>query len=150
MFWGCFGYNGVGPLQPIDGMMRSEQYITILGKKVVPELKKRYPDGTGIFQQDLAPCHTSKIVKKFMSENQIETLEWPGNSPDINPIENLWAICKNRLLNMDCTTMEKLITALIHVWYKDTNIINDCKKLVESMPNRVQMLIKCRGDHIMY
>nr|XP_042906549.1 uncharacterized protein LOC122271000 [Parasteatoda tepidariorum] len=33
MFWGCFGYNGVGPLQPIDGMMRSEQYITILGKK---------------------------------------------------------------------------------------------------------------------
>ena len=92
MFRGCFGYNGVGP---IDSMMHSEQYITILNKKVVPELKKQYPDGTGIFQQDLVPCHASKIVKKCMSENKIETVEWPGNSPNINTIVNLWAICKN-------------------------------------------------------
>ena len=130
-------------------MMRSEQYTTILNKKFVPELKKQYTDGTGIFQQDLVPCHTSKMVKNFMSENQTETLKWPGNSSDINRIKNLWAICKNRLLNVDCTSIKKLITVLTHVWYKDTNIMNDCKKLVESMPNRVQKLIKSRGDHIM-
>ena len=74
MFRGCFGHNGVGPLQPIDGMMRSEQYITILNKKVSQKLKKQYPDGMGIFQQDLVSCHASKMVKKFMSEIQIETL----------------------------------------------------------------------------
>lgn len=150
MFWGCFGYDGVGSLQPVDGMMRSPQYIEIIRRKVVPELQNRFPDGTGILQQDLAPCHTSKVVKNFMTEQHIEVIDWPGNSPDVSPIENLWAICKSRLRAADCTTMEKLIQALIQVWYKDPKIKNDCSKLIDSMPNRVQMLLKNRGGHIHY
>jgi transposase len=150
MFWGCFSYYGVGRLQPIEGMMRSPQYIEVLRMKVIPELEKTYPDGTGILQQDLAPCHTSKMVKKFMTEQQIQVLDWPGNSPDVNPIENLWAICKSRLRGVDCTTTEKLIQALIQVWYRDPKISSDCSKLVDSMPNRVQMLLKNSGSHIRY
>lgn len=76
MFWRCLNYHGIGPLQPVDGMMRSEQYICVLKRKPVPELTKRYPDGTGTFQQDSAPCHTSKVVKKYMVENGIEVLDW--------------------------------------------------------------------------
>lgn len=150
MFWGCFSFHGVGSLQPIEGMMRSPQYIEIIRKKIVPEMDRRYPDGTGILQQDLAPCHTSKVVTQFMTEHRITILDWPGNSPDINPIENLWAICKSRLRAVDCTTMEKLIQALIQVWYRDPKITNDCSKLVDSMPNRVKMLLKNRGGHIRY
>uniref|UniRef100_A0A3Q3QW79 Tc1-like transposase DDE domain-containing protein n=1 Tax=Monopterus albus TaxID=43700 RepID=A0A3Q3QW79_MONAL len=89
MFWGCFSYYGIGSLHPVEGMMRSPQYIEILRRKVAPELIKLFPDGSGVFQQDLAPCHTSKQVKNFFEENQINTLDWPGNSPDLNPIENL-------------------------------------------------------------
>ena len=50
---------------------------------------------TIIFMQDGAPCHRSKIVKKFLEENHVTTLDWPGNSPDLNPIENLWAKMKD-------------------------------------------------------
>jgi len=150
MFWGCFSYYGVGSLHPVEGMMRSAQYIDVLQKRLVPELEKRFPDGSGIFQQDLAPCHTSKIVKNFMTEKNIQVLDWPGNSPDVSPIENLWAICKSRLRTMDCTTKEMLIQALIQVWYRDPKINSDCSNLVDSMPNRVQMLIKNRGGHIRY
>uniref|UniRef100_A0A3Q3J3I1 Tc1-like transposase DDE domain-containing protein n=1 Tax=Monopterus albus TaxID=43700 RepID=A0A3Q3J3I1_MONAL len=89
MFWGCFSYYGIGSLHPVEGMMRSPQYIEILRRKVAPELIKLFPDGSGVFQQDLAPCHTSKQVKNFFEENHINTLDWPGNSPDLNPIENL-------------------------------------------------------------
>ena len=121
-------------LKPLSGVFSTIQ-----------QLKKLFPDDSGIFQQDLAPCHTEKIVKKFFDENEISVLEWPGNSPDLNPIENLWAICKQRLRGMDCTTKEKMIKALIEVWYRDPKIILDCSKLVESMPNRVKMLLKNRG-----
>ena len=47
-------------------------------------------------------------------------------------------------------TRENLIMAIIHVWYKDTNVINDCKKMMESILNCVQMLIRSNGCHIMY
>ena len=85
-----------------------------------------------------------------MNENHIKVLEWPGNSPDINPIENLWSICKQRLRTMDCTSKEKLIQALIQVWYKDPQSLKDCSKLVDSMPKRIKMLLNNRGGHIMY
>ena len=150
MFWGCFTHEGLGPLVPVEGMMKSDQYIQILQRRVVPELQKRFPDGNGIFQQDLAPCHTLKKVKFFFSDNNICVLEWPGNSPDINPIENLWAICKRRLAKLDCSTKTRMIESLIKVWFHDDELKNMCSKLVKSMPNRVKELIKHKGGHITY
>ena len=69
MFWGCFSYYGTGSLYPVEGMMRSQQYIEVLRRKVLPQLRKLFPDGSGVFQQDLAPCHTSKQVKKFFGDH---------------------------------------------------------------------------------
>jgi len=89
--------------------MRSPQYIEVIQRRVVPKLEKRYPSGSGIFQQDLALCHTSKIVKIFMTGKNIPILDWPRNSPDVSPIANMWAICKSRLCTADCTAgVEKL------------------------------------------
>ena len=43
-----------------------------------------------IFMHDGAPCHQLKIIKQFLTENHIKILDWPGNSPDLSLIENLW------------------------------------------------------------
>ena len=80
----------------------------------------------------------------------MEVLEWPGNSPDLNPIENLWSIVKTRLRKQDCTTKTKLIQSVIHIWYHDDEIKNICKKLVLSMKKRVDLVLKARGGHINY
>ena len=150
MFWGCFSFYGIGSLHPVEGMMRSQQYIEVVQRRVIPEMNRLFPDGSGVFQQDLAPCHTSKQVKKFMNENHIKLLECPRNSRDLHLIENLWSICKQRLRTMDCTSKEKLIQALIQVRYKYPQILKDCSKLVDSMPKRIKMLLNNRGGHIMY
>ena len=131
-------------------MMRSQQCIEVVQRRVIPEMNRLFPDGSSVFQLDLAPCHTSKQVKKFMNENHIKVLEWPGNSLDLNPIENLWSICKQRLRTMDCTPKEKLMQALIQVWYKDLQILKDCSKLTDSMPKRIKKLLNNRGGYIIY
>lgn len=151
MYWGCFSHGGVGPLAKVDGIMRSEQYIKIIRHQALPELKKRFPHNDGIFQQDLAPCHTSKKVKQFFQSKKLNVLPWPGNSPDLNPIENLWAIVKRHLRSKDCTTRDKLISAIGDIWTENNlELSTICANLVESMPRRVQKCLKARGGHTGY
>ena len=49
------------------------------------------------FKQEGPPCHSSKFVSDFLEKKNIKTLDWPGNSPNLNPIENLWAILKDNV-----------------------------------------------------
>jgi transposase len=77
-------------------------------------------------------------------------LLWPENSPDLNPIENLWQIIKTRLEKMDCTTVAKLISYVFKLWNKDEKIAENCRTLVDSMPKRIHEVITNRGGHISY
>ena len=106
MFWGCFSHCGISNLHPVEGMMRSLRCIEEFQQRVIPEMNRLFSNVSGVFQQDLAQYHTSKQVKKFMNENHIKLMEWSRNSPDLNLIENLWSICKQRLCTIDCTMKE--------------------------------------------
>ena len=113
MFWGSFSCYGVGSLLPIEGMMNAEKYIKVVEKKVAADLANVFPDGSRVYQQDSAPCHKAKKVMDYMKKMKVTVLDWPGNSPDLNPIENLWSTIKLRLHSEDCTTKTRLIEAII-------------------------------------
>ena len=114
---------------------------------MIRDMTKAFPEGDGLFQQDLAPCHTSKAVSGVFKKNNIQVLDWPGNSPDLNPIENLWSIIKTRLRSKDCTTKTKFIENIIQLWYRDQQIIDNCQNLIDSMPKRLLEVIKNKGGH---
>ena len=109
---------------------------------------RKFSEGSGIFQQDSAPCHTRRKVKNFINLNSISLLNWPGNSPDLNLIEDLWSIIKLRLRRRDCTTMVKLIEAIIDCWYRDPQFKENCKKLIDLMPKRVKLVLTSHGGLI--
>ena len=65
MLWDCFGFSGcLVTLTPIEGMMNSAYYSKLIRRTVSCDMQRAFPEGEGVFQQDLAPCHTSKQVKK--------------------------------------------------------------------------------------
>ena len=96
-----------------------------------------------VFQHDNDPKHKSKVVSEWINEKRIKVLEWPAQSPDLNPIENMWSIMKHHLGKINCTNKKMLLTEAEKVWQNiDRGLI---EKLLSSMPKRCEEVLKNRG-----
>ena len=78
--------------------MNTDKYIEVIQRKVVKDMERAFPKGGGIFQENLDPCHTAKKGEKVLKENRTKVLDWLGNSPSLNLIENLLSRVKTRPL----------------------------------------------------
>lgn len=71
--------------------MDAEIYVKILKEALLPSTQKMFPENNYLFMQDNDPKHTSKRAHAFFEQNGIEWWKTPAESPDLNPIENLWS-----------------------------------------------------------
>ena len=142
----------VSELSRISHRMKAADYVQLLQNSLLPFLH-RFPEGEKIFQHDNAPIHTAKQTTKFFEQAQISVMEWPAQSPDLNPIEHLWdTIDRMTRLRMAesnrGTNLESLYRWLQESW---SNVPPDMLyNLLQSMPNRINAVIQARGGHTPY
>ena len=133
-------------MQLINGTLNASRYINeVLETKLMPSVHDIFGDiSEFVFQQDGAPCHTAKTCIKWFTDHNVQLLTWPGNSPDLNPIENLWSRLKKLVAAKHPSNKRELIEAIINSWYHVITPDN-LKSLVESMPRRCKAVIASRG-----
>lgn len=146
MVWGCMTAHGPGLICKIEGKMDQHLYKKILKEDLYGTIEEYEMDATRvIFQHDNDPKHKANSVQEWLGEQPFEVLEWPAQSPDLNPIEHLWALLK-RCLNQYETPprgMLELWERIHSQFYKITG--DECIKLYESMPRRIEAVLAARG-----
>ena len=119
MVWGCFISNGVDNIYHIYSHMDSNLYCQILKKDLLGIIRWYEMDKENItFQQDNDPKHTAHLTKQWFEDNNIRVLDWPAQSPDLNPIEHLWNEIDRRLRQLETPirTQDQLWDAIQKIW----------------------------------
>ena len=148
LVWGAMSSAGVGPLCFIKTRVNAAVYQDILEHFMLSSADNLYGDADFIFQQDLAPAHTAKTTKTWFNDHGITVLDWPANSPDLNPIENLWGIAKRKMRDMRPTNAKELKAAIEASWSSITP--QQCHRLIASMPRHIDAGIHAKGASTKY
>lgn len=148
MVWGCMSSDGVGNITFIEGTMTAKSYIDVLQDNLSESSNKLGLDGLYYFQQDNDPKHTARITQEWLLTNVPHRLITPPQSPDMNPIENLWSILDSQIRRRAISNKNSLKEALIDEWSKITS--ETTTKLIDSMPRRLQAVIDAKGMHTKY
>ncbi|KAK3896200.1 hypothetical protein Pcinc_000122 [Petrolisthes cinctipes] len=147
--WGWIGLNGVGEVTQIQGKFNADQYLEILEEVVLPSVRCYaipYPENI-VFMQDNCPVHTARVVRRWFEEQpQLELLPWPSNSPDLNPIENVWANITNVWEPTQERSLQQLMRHMETKWEVLRRKPQLIYNMVASVPDRLQSVVNNNGD----
>ncbi len=128
--WSCTSAAGTGELQFIEGTMNANMYCDILKQR----LGRRE-----VFQHDNDPKHTSKTTTALLKKLRVKMMDWPSMSPDLNPIEHLWGILKQKVEECKVSNIHQLHDVVMEEWKRTP--VATCEALVNSMPKRVKAVL---------
>jgi len=147
MCWGAVSMHFKSKLAVVQGSMTSQRYIETLQGYLLDEKDESFVRRM-VFQQDGASCHTSKATQTFLSSTGLTVLPWPANSPDLNPIENVWAVLKQSVEKRVVKTKDELIRVVQEEW--DSLSMEFVRNTIKSMKKRLTQVIENRGTKCDY
>jgi transposase len=153
MVWGSFAHGRLGPLvrMPKDERKGSD-YVRLILSGPLWDFYSSLVEERGIAAvvEDGAPVHTCKAARNWRSTQQMEVFPHPAQSPDLNPIENIWYVLKTAVNRRPVMpkNVDEMWVALQQEWAKiDIDLLNN---LAEGMPNRVCAVLEAKGGHTKY
>ena len=130
--------------------LNSELLCNIYKKTLLPSTRNFFGEDNNswILQEDNDPKHTSGKAQKWKDNNNINRISWLSQSPNLNPIENVWAILKANINNYKPSSKKELVKIIKKEWRKLDSIF--AKNLVTSMKKRISNVLENKGDHIYF
>jgi transposase len=146
--WGAISSKGKIGIHIFQGNMNAEGLIRIYKESLCTQAKKaHYPD-QWVLAQDNDPKHKAHATQDFLSHKGIGVLPWPSRSPDLNPIENVWAWLKRGLSKLKAETISELTKNILKVWSEipEKHIL----RVVGSMEKRLALIQERQGVALKY
>ena len=149
MIFGAISWWNKSKLVFVKGNVNATKYQANLREAKIPSFIARHGDPSTLWIEDKAPGHRAKSTQQWHAKHGIKLLpDWPGNSPDLNPIENLWSQMKHRLKDEKPTSKAGIQKVCERVW---RGIGRDyLKKLYESMPRRMKAVMEAQEVYTKY
>jgi len=161
MVWECFYRSKIGYLWPLlEGRNNAIKYVEIL-EYTLGDVRMELSEmgiNDPVFMQDNSPIHTAKLACAWFKENGWVVAKHPAYSPDMNPIEHVWAYMKCQLhkkyphlLNMPGgpdVVKAALANALMEIWNSIPESL--LESLYTSMPRHIVAVIKAEGWYTKY
>jgi len=146
--WGCFCATEIGQAEIYVESLDAARYVDILEHNLLQSARSFFPSGHWWFQQDNASPHTSYRSRAWLHNHGVDCIDFPAHSPDLNPIENLWADLKRRVEHHHASTTAELEEHLRIEWEATSPTL--LAKLVHSMPSRLAAVRESHGHHSGY
>ena len=149
MIWACFNSHGKSTLAFVSSNQNQFEYQEHLSGHLLPFLSE-YGRENAVFQQDNCRCHIARSTLQWLEARNIQIMTWPANSPDLNPIENLWGVLVRRVYvgGRQFNSVDELKISVIRCWEElGENVLEN---LISSMPERVYQVIYAHGGSINY
>ncbi|KAK2944051.1 putative Transposable element Tc1 transposase [Blattamonas nauphoetae] len=146
-FWCSMSAAGPGSLHIIEESLTSDSYFKILQQHLIAD-GTRLCGSDFLFQQDNHPSHKTERIQRFLEEKGIQELQWPPNSPDFSPIENMFSVLKRLVAERCPPSKDDLIRITLEEW---ENLGSDYTyALVSSFPDRMQAAMTAGGGATKY
>ena len=148
--YGCFSEEGFGNIYCFTNNLNAELLCTIYKTTLLSSARKLFgrDNHSWRLQEDNDPKHTSEKAERWRNEHDINRISWPSQSPDLNPMENVWAVLKANVSNHKPTSTKDLIRIIRKEWKALDKVF--AENLVGSMKNRISLLLSNNGDHLLY
>lgn len=150
-YLGAISFEGKVCLVKIPKKMKSHDYVSVLEEEVIPEANHIYEGKRGgwLYLHDGDGAHSSNFTRNWLKNHSIRVIDdHPAHSPDLNPIENLWAMMDDAVALRKCSSLAGLERAVAQEWAKLP--MAKIRKVVTSMPDRLKAVIEAEGGNTKY
>ncbi|KHJ85370.1 hypothetical protein OESDEN_14907 [Oesophagostomum dentatum] len=145
--WGGISSRGTTELAIFPGSVRidSELYCQVLEKCYLKSARRTF-NGYARLVQDNAPAHKSAYTTRKLQEWGVGVLQWPAESPDLNPIELIWGNMKNYIRGQRVRKLCQLEECIRTYWKSLTP--DKCRRYIEGMQWRMKLIVQSGGGNI--